>query len=111
MNKDFGFIFWIHLLLIVASYLSFLYIDWKIILIVLLLLQGYYLLRGGCDLTFLEFGDDTRVTFVWYYLRKVFPSLHQKKTKIFVRYFIPLLILGLAFVLQEVFGYKSVLSL
>jgi len=109
-KKEFGLIFWIHLFLIIFSYLSFLYIDWKIIVLVVLLLQIYYLLRGGCDLTFSEFGNDKNITFVWYYLSKLFPNLNQKTTKIFIRYVLPIFLILVSFLLQKIFDYTPLIK-
>jgi hypothetical protein len=101
-KKDFGLIFYIHLFLIFVSYTSFLWLDWKIILISVIFLQIYYLFRGGCDLTYIEFGKDEDTTFVWYYLKKIFPNLNQKSTKIIVRYTIPFIIIFLAYLKQKI---------
>lgn len=104
-------IFWIHLILIILSYLSFLYLDWKLILLGAIFLQIYYFYRGGCDLTFKQFGNDKDKTFVGHYLAKLLPGLNQKKAKLFVRYFVPVIILLLAFLFQAVFDYKPLLDL
>lgn len=111
-KKEFGLIFWTHLLLIIVSYLSFLYIDWKIIVVGVLLLQVYYLWRGGCDLAYIQFGYDNKdITFVWYYLHKLFPNLSQKKTKIFIRYAVPICIVLLSFILQKIMGYVPLIRI
>ena len=104
-HQKLGLIFWVHLFLIIISYSSFLYIDWKLILLGVLLLQIYYLLRGGCDLTFAEFGNDKDTTFVWFYLRKIFPNLNQKITKIFIRFIFPIFLILVSFYLQKIMGY------
>src|SRR3989344_3879518 len=87
-KKDFGALFWIHLLMVLLAYLSPLWFDWKIILVGAVLLQVYYYFRGGCDITFWELGRDEDTTFVWYYLQKIFPKLDKKKTKIFLDYYL-----------------------
>ena len=101
-KREYGGIFWIHLILIGLAYTSFLWLDWRIILAGVVLLQVYYRIRGGCDLTFAEFGDDKDTTFAWYYLRKIIPNLDQKKTKIFIRYVLPVVLAVVAFYLQEI---------
>lgn len=70
-----------------------------------IMLQVYYKMRGGCDLTFAEFGDDRNTTFAWHYLRKIFPSLNQKTTKFYIRTILPLALVVVSFLLQEVAGY------
>lgn len=108
-TKEFGIIFYAHLALILISYSSSLYLDWKFIVVGAVLLQLYYAVRGGCDLTFMEFGEDKDTTFVWYYLRKIFPRLHQKRTKLVVRFLIPILVVVTAIVIQEGLGYVPLL--
>jgi hypothetical protein len=110
-RKDFSWIFWIHLLLIIVSYSSFLYLDWIIILIGVISLQIYYLLRGGCDLTFKEFGDDKDTTFAWYYLSKIIPRLDKLKTKLFIRHVLPMVLLFAAILLQTTFSFKPLVDL
>jgi len=110
-RKEFGLIFWIHLILIILSYLSFLYIDWKLIFLGVALLQIYYSLRGGCDLSFAEFGDDRDTTFVWYYLRKRLPNLNQKTTKIFVRHIFPILLIVISFISQEIMNFIPLINI
>lgn len=111
MKKEFGLIFWIHLILIILSYSSFLYLDWKLIVLGIVLLQIYYIFRGGCDLTFREFGNDKDTTFVWYYLRKLFPNLNQHKTKIFVRYVFPILLIVISFYTQKILNYSPIINI
>ncbi len=106
-TKDFGLFFWLHFALILFAYLSPLWLDWRVILVSVALLQVYYLWRGGCDLTFLQFGNDKDTTFLWYYIRKIFPSLNQKKTKFFVRVIIPIILVTVSFVSQYVYGFET----
>lgn len=110
-QKEFGLIFWTHLFLILFSYLSFLYVDWKIIFLGVVFLQIYYLLRGGCDLTFAEFGNDKDTTFVWFYLHKKFPNLNQKTTKIFIRFIFPIFLIIMSFFLQKIMGYVPLITI
>ena len=102
--------FWIHFILIVFAYLSPVWIDWRAILAAVIGLQIYYSIRGGCDITFWEFGNDTDTTFVWYYLRKIFSRLDQKKTKFFVRIILPILLVLISFVTQYFYNYSPYVS-
>lgn len=104
-KNEYGWVFWLHLFLIIASYLSFLYVDWKLILLGVLLLQIYYLLRGGCNLSFVEFGHNKDITFVWFYLNKIFPNLSQKTTKICICFILPIFLILVSFYLQKIMGY------
>jgi hypothetical protein len=111
-NKgDFGVIFWLHTLLELLEWFSFLLIDWQIILALLVLLQIQYSVLGGCVLAQAELGKDKNYTFTWYYLVKIFPNLDPKRTTLVLRYIVPLLILALAIYLQVVVGYTPVLNL
>lgn len=110
-NKEFGLLFWFHLLLIVLAYISPLWLDWKVILGIIVALQIYYLIRGGCDITFLELGNDTNTTFVWYYLKKIFSKLDQRKTKLFVRIIIPIILIAISFISQKTYGYRPYIIL
>lgn len=109
-NKDFGFLFWFHLILIIPAYISPLWLDWKFILIAVIGLQAYYSIRGGCDLTFWELGNNTDTTFVWYYLKKIFPNLSQKRTKFFIRIILPIVLVLVSFITQYLFQYQPFVS-
>jgi hypothetical protein len=111
MKKDFGIIFWIHLLLIIAVWTSPFWVDWRIMLVVIVLLNLQFLILGGCYLTFLETGKDRDMTFYYYYLSKFFPHLNKKKTKIFIRYILPFLLLGIALIYQIGFDGNVFISL
>jgi hypothetical protein len=110
-KNEFGLLFWVHLFLIITAYLSFLYVDWKIIFWSVVVLQFYYSLRGGCDLTFAEFGEDKDIVFVWYYLKKVFPNLDKKTTKNFIRYVMPIFLVSISFFLQKIMNFTPLIKL
>ena len=103
MNKKFNLIFWVHLLLILFALSSPFWFGWKFILIGMILLNVQYLSFGGCYLTFLETGKDKHQTFYYHHLSKIFPTLNKKKTWIFVRFFLPVIIFLAAYLLQEKF--------
>lgn len=105
MKKDFGIVFWIHLFLIAIIWLSPLWADWKLILIGIIALHIYWAVFRGCHLTKIEAGDDIDNTFYYYYLSKHIANLDKRKTKFFVRYVIPLIILALAYFLQEFYQW------
>jgi len=100
MNKEFGAIFWIHLFLIVVSLSTPFWLDWKFILIGIVILQLQWLILDGCYLTFLETGRNKDITFWYLYLSKIWPNLNMRKTKLIVRYLIPVLVLITAYLLQ-----------
>lgn len=105
-KKEFGILFWIHLLLLVPAYFSPLFVDWKIIVLGAVVLQIQYWVLKGCILTHMEMGKDENKTFTWHYLQKIFPSLNPQKTKFVVRYVVPLFLVAAGILLQGVFGLK-----
>jgi len=112
INKgDFGFIFYLHTLLQLLEWFSFLFIDWQILLVLLVLLQIQYSFLGGCILAHLELGKDKNYTFTWYYLVKIFPNLDPKKTTFVIRVIAPILLLVLAVYLQVFVGYSPLFNL
>lgn len=111
IKKEFGVFFWIHILLLIPAYFSFLLVDWKIILIVVILLQIQYSILGGCILTHLEMGNDKDETFLWYYLRKIYPALNPIKTKFVIRVVVPIIILTLGLLFQIKLGFNPIIKL
>ena len=103
-KKDFSGIFWFHLTLLLISYSSFLWLHWKVIFLLGIILRIYRYLRGGCDITFLEFGrvSEKHQTFTGYYLKKIFPNYNQKRLNFFFDYIVPILILIFAYLRTEV---------
>jgi hypothetical protein len=101
MKKSFGAIFWVHLALIVVALSSPFWLSWKFIFLGIVLLQLQWVILDGCYLTQLEAGKDEDVTFWYLYLVKVFPKLNKRRVKVTVRYFIPILLLVVAFLLQK----------
>ena len=109
MKKEFGLFFWIHIVLLILAYLSPLFVDWKIIVSGVILLQIQYWLIDGCYLTHLEMGKDKNQVFVWYYLQKLYPNLNPKTTKFTVRIIIPILLVIFALLLQTKLGLAPLL--
>ncbi len=100
MKKDFGLVFWLHLILIIASWSSPFWLSWKLILVGIIVLHIQWLVLDGCYLTQLETGKDEEGTFYHHYLSKLYPRLSKKGVKVVVRYVIPLIILIIAVIVQ-----------
>ena len=109
MKKEFGLYFWIHLLLLIPAYLSPLIIDWKLIMVGVAILQIQYWAINGCFLTHLEMGKDKNETFVWYYLRKIYPNLNPKTINFVIRVIVPILLIIIGLILQVKFGFKPLI--
>jgi hypothetical protein len=105
-KKEFGILFWVHLLTLFPIYLSPLLFSWKFIVLGAILLQIQYLIIGGCYITFLEMGKDKNNFFMYYYLKKIFPDLPYKGTLIVIRYIVPMVIITFAIILQISLGFK-----
>jgi len=103
MKKDFGSVFWLHLSLIILLWTTSFWIDWILILVGVVILHIYWFFFDGCHLTKLEAGNDKDATFYHHYLSKVFPNLNKKRVKMVVRYLIPIFILIIAYVIQEIY--------
>lgn len=105
MKKDvkyFGPIFWLHLILIVFAYLSPFLFDWKVIILVIVLLFIQYYLFGGCLLNKVQFDDTTDTVFLYPYLTMLGLKLDSYKFKIFIRYYLPFILLFIAIIWQVV---------
>lgn len=110
MKKEFGLLFWIHLLLLIPAYISPFLVNWKIILIGVILLQIQYWLVGGCILTHLQMGNDKNETFIWYYLRKIYPRLSAQKVKFTIRVVIPIILIITGFILQTIYNFQPLIQ-
>lgn len=111
MEKEFGLWFWIHILLLIPAYLSPIFFDWKLIVIGVFILQIQYWMIGGCILTRLEMGKNKNETFIWYYLKKVYPEISPQKTKIIIRVIVPTVLVVTGFLLQTQFELKPLLDI
>jgi|SRR3989344_3181789 len=110
MNKNFGVVFWVHLVLIIFLWLSPLWADWILIVTGIIALHLYWRIFKGCHLTKLEVGNDEDNTFYFFYLSKYLPDLQKKVVKLWVRYYIPIILILIAYIIQEVYFYTPVIS-
>jgi hypothetical protein len=94
-----------HLSLILGAYSSPFWLDWRFILIGILLYYAQNMILGGCILTRAQFGSN-REGFYYYYLKKLGLRLDQRQTTFIVDYVIPVIILSVAIACQEVFGKR-----
>jgi hypothetical protein len=111
MKREFGLLFWIHILLLIPAYLSPLFIDWRLIAIGVVMLQIQYWTINGCFLTHLEMGKDKNETFIWYYLRKIYPNLNPKTTKFVIRVIVPVVLVTVGFFLQTNLGLMPIIKI
>lgn len=108
-QKNFGIYFWIHFIAILLLYTGPLTISWKIFLVITILYYLQVVILKGCFLTKIEFGK-VEEGFYYHYLTLAGFKLNLKKTN-FVVDCIPVLILILSIILQEVFDVVPLLNL
>ena len=95
----------LHLSLILCAYSSPFWLDWRLILFGILLYYAQNMISGGCILTKAQFGSNQE-GFYYHYLKKLGLRLDQRQTNFVVDYVIPVIILSVAILCQEVFGKR-----
>lgn len=108
-SKDFGFVFWMHLLVLCLMYSSPFLFSWQLILIGVILYFLQLLVFGGCVLTIKELGEDRKEGFNAYYLRKLGFKVNETKLKI-VLSLVPWILLFVALVWQVVLKHTPYLE-
>ena len=98
--KYFGFIFWVHLILVLFAYLSPFLFRLKIIIFAIILLFLQFSLVGGCILSKVQFNNAKDTTFLYPYLTMLGLELNPRKFKKFTGYILPLIVLFIAVVWQ-----------
>jgi len=109
MSKDFGFIFWTHLILIIIAYASPFLFNWKLVLMGVITLYLQQLILNGCFLTHAQFGKDKYMTFYYRYLILAGFKPNKRKLKILMAWIMPLIILAIAIILQKVIKLKPLI--
>jgi hypothetical protein len=56
-------------------------------------------------------GKNKNETFIWYYLRKIYPKLSPQKTKFAARVVVPILLIGVGFILQVELGFYPLINI
>ncbi len=98
--KYFGLVFWIHLILVLFAYLSPFLFNWKLILLGIIILFIQYNLIGGCILNKIQFDKTKDITFLYPYLKMLGLNINPYKFKIFIRYYLPFILLLIAIIWQ-----------
>ncbi|NTV22526.1 MAG: hypothetical protein HGB03_03100 [Candidatus Yonathbacteria bacterium] len=100
-DKDFGILFWTHLLLIIAVWSSPFWLPWELILIGIILYYLQLLLVGDCILTKWQFKSQRReMTFYAHVLEKLGFQFDRHKVRFTADYIMPGIILGIALLWQ-----------
>ncbi len=99
LKKEFGLIFWLHLIIILAVLSSPFWLSWKIILIFIFLYYFQLFFFKNCLLTKLQFNETTRdTTFYSHYLEKLGIKINKRKLRIFLDYILPWIILTISII-------------
>lgn len=109
MKKEFGLWFWVHLSLLIPAYFSPLLVNWKLIIIGVVITQIQYWTIDGCIFTYIEMGKNKNETFVWHYLQKIYPNLNIKTTNFFIKFIAPVILITVGIVLQVKLGFKPLI--
>jgi len=110
MKKEFGLWFWVHLSVLILALLSPLLVDWKFIILGIIILEIQFRAIGGCVLTHWEMGKDTNQTFILHYLKKIFPNLNTQKVGFVIRVIMPIFITVMGIILQIKLGFKPYIN-
>ncbi len=111
MNKPFGFIFWVHILIMLIFAAAPFWLDWKLVIAGFVLLHIQWFILDGCFLTFLETGKDPDMSLEYYYLSKVWPGLNKKIFKNISLYVTPTVVLALALLFQIYLGWEPLIKI
>ncbi len=108
-HKDYGYLFYVHVILIVLYYLSPFLVNWTVVIVIaaLMILQNIFI--KGCVLTIAEFKEESQKTgFFHHYLKKI--GIHLSRTTIeVISYILPFALIGTAILWQIVFQHKPLL--
>lgn len=105
-NKDFGPIFWLHLLVLCLMYSSPFLFSWQLIMAGVVLYFFQLLVFGGCILTILEFGKDRKEDFNIHYLRRIGCNISESKLGFILNFVIPSAILATTLVWQIILKHS-----
>ena len=107
--KLFGFMFWLHLALIILAYSSPFLISWKLITVGVFLLLIQFVVLKQCILTTAQFGREKYMTFYTIYFEKLGFRFKRKNLYIFMRYLMPFIVLVIALIWQVLFRNSPLL--
>src|SRR3989344_9473985 len=100
-NRDFGLIFWLHFMFILAILSSPFWLSWKFIIVGICLYYLQLLLVGDCILTRWQFRSTKReITFYSHVLEKFGLNFNRQKVRFVADFIMPLAILIIAFAWQ-----------
>jgi len=97
-----------HFLLVIISWTSWIWLSWDIIAVLslahIVMLESF----DGCFLSHAQFKDkdNTNTAFYEWWLKKIgIKNYNRNRLKIFMRYWVPLILVLLGILMQEVFHF------
>ncbi|MFH1290838.1 MAG: hypothetical protein ABIH92_05535 [Nanoarchaeota archaeon] len=109
IKKDFGIIFWLHLILILIADSSPILFRWQLIFFGVVFLFLQQIIFQGCLLTHAQFGKDSYMTFYYKYLKLVGFRVNKKKLKFLMAWIMPVIVFLISILLQKILGIKPLL--
>jgi hypothetical protein len=106
---QYGFWFWLHLFLVIIILISPFLFYWPIILVGIIILQVQFRIFHGCLLTMAQFHNKKDVIWIRLYLGKIGFNINRVKLKIFVRYFMPIILISIAIIWQIILKIKPLI--
>lgn len=101
MQSKLGFVFWLHLILIILFLSSPFWVSYKLIFLGIFLYYVQLFIFGNCILTIKQFNSKKQEESVyWFILGKFGIKFNKNKVANFVDYALPWVILLFAFILQ-----------
>ena len=99
----------IHFLLTIAAYSSWVWLNWSMIAVISLIHIALLETLNGCFLSHYQFQDkeENNTTFYEWWMSKLgIKNYNRQKLKIFMRYYVPLILVCLGIITQEIFKIK-----
>lgn len=97
----------LHFVLTILSWTSWLWLSWELIAVASLLHIALLEMCDGCFLSHAQFGDkrsENTAFYEWWLGKLGVKNYDRKKLRIFMRYCVPVILVGLGVLAQKVFG-------
>ncbi len=110
------FVITIHLLLVVVAYTSWLWVDYRILLVVAVLHILMLEIFRGCPLSHMQFPEDKSKRFYEWWLARLGIDVtrtpkRRHRVRIFMQYGLPAVIVLLGLILQESLGVSPLIKM
>ena len=99
-----------HIIVIIFAYSAPFWLDWRLVFVGVILNYIQILVFKGCVLSHAQF-EDKKQSFHEWYLRKLGFKPNRRVLNFVLRWVIPFVLLGLAYIFQVVLGIDVLVSL